>query len=211
MSSMLLAELSTGTVLIIVIAGGMLLLLLIIAWLAYTTYNGLVVAQERYKNQWAQIDVQLRRRHDLIGPLVETVKGYMAHERETLEEVISARNQCTINLEGVDLANAATMQNLMGAENMLTGALSKLMAVSEDYPDLKANQTMANLQEELTSTENRIAYSRQAYNDSSTGFNIFRKKFPQLLFASMFGYTEDAPLWEIEDDSVRDAPEVKFS
>jgi LemA protein len=208
---MLLAELSTSTVLIIVIAGGMLLLLLIIAWLAYTTYNGLVVAQERYKNQWAQIDVQLRRRHDLIGPLVETVKGYMAHERETLEAVISARNQCTINLEGVDLANAATMQSLMGAENMLTGALSKLMAVSEDYPDLKANQTMANLQEELTSTENRIAFSRQAYNDSSTGFNIFRKRFPQLLFASMFGYTEDAPLWEIEDDSVRDAPEVKFS
>ena len=206
-----LLALSGGTILLICIVAGMLLLLLVICMIAYSTYNGLVTAQERYKNQWAQIDVQLRRRHDLISPLVETVKGYMAHEKETLAEVISARNQCTINLEGLDLTNAASLKNLMGAENMLTGALSKLMAVSEDYPDLKANETMANLQEELVSTENRIAFARQSYNDSCTSFNIFRKRFPQILFSSMFGFREDSPLWEIEDDSVREAPEVKFT
>ena len=211
MSPILVAALSGGMLTLIIIVAGMLLLLLLIAMIAYSTYNGLVTRQERYKNQWSQIDVQLRRRHDLIGKLVETVKGYMAHERETLESVISARNQCTINLDGVDLTDAASLKSLMGAENMLTGALSKLMMVSEDYPDLKASETMATLQEELISTENRIAFSRQSYNDSATVFNIFRKKLPQVLFSSMFGFNEDSPLWEIEDDSVRESPEVKFT
>ena len=206
-----LLALSGGMIFVICIVAGMLFLLLVILMIAYSTYNGLVTAQERYKNQWSQIDVQLRRRHDLISPLVETVKGYMAHEADTLQAVISARNQCTINLEGLDLTNAASLKNLMGGENMLTGALSKLMAVSEAYPDLKANETMANLQEELVSTENRIAFARQSYNDSCTSFNIFRKRFPQILFSSMFGFTDDSPLWEIEDESVREAPEVKFT
>jgi LemA protein len=211
MSSISLLGLSGATITLIIIVGGMAFLLIIIGMVAYSTYNGLVTGLERYKVAWAQIDVQLRRRHDLIGPLVETVKGYMAHERETLDSVISARNQCTINLEGLDLTNAATMKNLMGAENMLSGALSKLMAVAEAYPDLKADSIMANFQEQLISTENRIGFARQSYNDSCAAFNIFRKRFPQVLFSSMFGFSSDAPLWEIEDDTIREAPEVKFN
>jgi LemA protein len=211
MSSISLLGLSGATITLLIILGGMAFLLIIIAMIAYSTYNGLVTKLERYKVAWAQIDVQLRRRHDLIGPLVETVKGYMAHERETLDAVITARNQCTINLEGLDLTDAATMKTLMGAEDMLTGALTKLMAVAEAYPDLKADSIMENFQEQLISTENRIGFARQSYNDSCAAFNIFRKRFPQILFSSMFGYSSDAPLWEIADDTVREAPEVKFT
>jgi len=189
---------------------GFLALVITLGRIAYSTYNGLVSRLEEYKNQWSQIDVQLRRRHDLITPLVETVRGYMGHERETLEAVISARNQCTINLEGMDLANATSTESLMGAENVLTGALSKLMAVSEAYPELKADASMAKLQEQLIVTEDLIASGRQAYNNSCTRFNIFRKQLPQVLFSSIFGFSKDAQLWEIEEDSVRESPEVKL-
>lgn len=207
----LVAQLSGMAITLICIGVAIVLFVLLLVMIAYKTYNSLVTGQERYKNQWAQIDVQLRRRHDLIPTLVETVKGYMAHERETLDAVISARNSCQVNLEGLDLTDPAALQGLMGAENMLTGALSKLMVVSEDYPDLKANETMANLQEELSSTENRISFARQGYNDSVQNFNIMRKRFPAVIFSGMFGFSADAPFWEIEDDSVRDAPDVKFT
>jgi len=189
---------------------GIVAVLIIFGRIAYSTYNGLVSGLEEYKNQWSQIDVQLRRRHDLITQLVETVKGYMGHERETLEAVISARNQCTVNLEGMDLANVTSTESLMGAENVLTGALSKLMAVSEAYPELKADTSMAKLQEQLIITEDLIASGRQAYNNSCTRFNIFRKKFPQIMFSSIFGFSIDAQLWEIEEDSMRDSPGVKL-
>lgn len=211
MSYQLLAELSGVTITLLCVGASILLIVLILIMIAYKTYNSLVVGQERYKNQWSQIDVQLRRRHDLIPSLVETVKGYMAHEKETLDAVISARNACTIKLDGLDLSDPGALQGLMGAENMLTGALSKLMAVSEAYPDLKANDTMGNLQEELSSTENRISFARQGYNDSVQSFNITRKAFPAVLFSGMFGFSADAPFWEIEDDSVREAPDVKFT
>ena len=174
-------------------------------------YNSLVTLRNRFKNAFSQIDVQLKRRYDLIPNLVETAKAYMKHERETLEAVIQARNQA-VTAEGRAAANpgdANAMKGLMGAEAMLTGAVGRLFALMESYPDLKANQNMAQLTEELTSTENRVAFSRQAYNDAVTEYNTAREKFPNAIIANSMGFTA-APLFEVESKEERQAPKVKF-
>jgi len=163
-------------------------------------YNGLVGKRVRCREAWSQIDVQLKRRYDLIPNLVETVKGYAAHESETLEAVIKARN-AAISATGV--------QQQAEAENMLTGALNKLFALSEAYPNLKANENFAQLQEELTSTENKIAFSRQHYNDSSAVYNTARQKFPNNMVANMFGFRQQ-DYFEIEEPAQREAPKVSF-
>ncbi|MHC4377699.1 MAG: LemA family protein [Planctomycetota bacterium] len=175
-------------------------------------YNGLVRLRNRFENAFAQIDVQLKRRYDLIPNLVETAKGYMSHERETLEAVIAARNQAASLEKAVAAApgDASKMRALMGAEGALTGALGRLFAVSESYPDLKANQNMLALQEELTSTENKVAFSRQAYNDSVTTYNTKRESFPTNIVAGMFNFNE-AELFEIVDPTVRETPKVSFN
>jgi LemA protein len=174
-------------------------------------YNRLVTLRNRFKNAFAQIDVQLKRRYDLIPNLVETAKGYMKHERETLEAVIQARNQA-VSAEkraAADPGDAGAIQGLMGAEAALTGAMGRLFALMESYPDLKANQNMAQLQEELTSTENRIAFARQAYNDAVTTYNTAREKFPNVMVANTMGFAE-ARLFEIEVEAEREAPKVQF-
>ncbi len=175
-------------------------------------YNGLVTARNAYKNAFAQIDVQLTRRHDLIPNLVEVAKGYMQHERETLEAVIQARNSASAGLSAAkaDPGNAAAMQQLAGAENVLTQTLGRLFALSEAYPDLKANQNMAQLSEELTSTENKVAFARQAYNDAVMGYNNKREVFPSSLVAGAFNFQE-APLLEIESPQKREAVKVSFT
>lgn len=174
-------------------------------------YNKLVKLRERCKNAFAQIDVQLKRRHDLIPNLVETAKGYMSHEKETLEAVLQARasaTQAQINVNG-DPTNGASMKELAQAEGMLTGALGRLMAVAEAYPDLKANENMMQLSEELTSTENKVAFSRQAFNDAGMSYNTYKQEFPPVIFANMFGF-DDAEYFEIEETSEREAPKVAF-
>ncbi len=174
-------------------------------------YNRLVTLRNRYKNAFSQIDVQLKRRYDLIPNLVETVKGYMAHERETLEAVIQARNQAASASKqaAANPSDPNAMKALMGAETGLTGVLGRLFALSEAYPDLKANQNMAQLSEELTSTENKIAFARQAYNDAATTYNTGREKFPDNILAGMFNFSP-AVLWEIEDQREKVAPKVSF-
>ncbi|WP_211240955.1 LemA family protein [Hamadaea tsunoensis] len=187
-----------------------LILVVIVGWLV-SIYNGLVRARNGYKNAFAQIDVQLTRRHDLIPNLVETAKGYIKHERETLEAVIAARTGA-VTAQAAATANPgdpAAMQQLGGAENMLTQTLGRLFAVAEAYPDLKANQNMMQLSEELTSTENRVAFARQAYNDSVMGYNNKREVFPSSMVAGMFGFTP-AALFETEDPAARQAPKVQF-
>ncbi|MDJ0653422.1 MAG: LemA family protein [Xanthomonadales bacterium] len=178
---------------------------------AISLYNGLVKKRNRYKNAFAQIDVQLTRRHDLIPNLVETAKGYMSHERETLEAVIQARNQAVSGLKAAagDPGDPAAMAALAGAENMLTGALGKLFALVESYPDLKANQNMMQLSEELTSTENKVAFARQGFNDSVMDYNNARETFPANMIAGSFGF-EAADLLEIEDEAKREVPRVEF-
>ncbi len=174
-------------------------------------YNGLVTLRNRFKNAFAQIDVQLKRRYDLIPNLVETAKGYMKHERETLEAVIQARNMAASagKAAAANPADAGAMAGLMGAEGMLTGALGKLFALSEAYPDLKANQNMMQLTEELTSTENKISFARQAYNDAVTVYNTKREVFPSNLVAGMFNFAA-ATLFEVADEAVKEAPTVSF-
>jgi LemA protein len=174
-------------------------------------YNKLVTGRNRFENAFSQIDVQLKRRHDLIPNLVETAKGYMAHERETLEAVIEARNQAqgAGKKASQNPSDPGAMQSLMGAESMLSGALGRLMVTVEDYPELKADEQMKQLQEELTSTENRIAFARQAFNDSVTSYNISREKFPAVLIAGSLGFRE-ATLFEIEVEEERRAPQVAF-
>jgi len=174
-------------------------------------YNGLVTLRNRFKNAFAQIDVQLKRRYDLIPNLVETAKGYMAHERETLEAVVKARN-IAANAETkavADPADPAAMKNLLAAETSLQGSLSRLMVVVERYPDLKADRNMAMLMEELTSTENKVSFSRQAYNDAVTAYNTKRELFPSNIIAGMFNF-QAAQLFEIADPAEREAPKVKF-
>jgi LemA protein len=192
-----------GVLLLVVIAAG--------AWVA-GIYNALVALRNRFKNAFSQIDVQLKRRYDLIPNLVETAKGYLKHERETLEAVIKARNIASTAAQGAaaNPADAAAMKNLVAAESGLTGALSRLMVVSEQYPDLKANQNMMQLTEELTSTENKISFARQAYNDSVMSYNTTRETFPNVVFAGMFGFTA-AQLFQIEDAAERNAPKVSFT
>jgi LemA protein len=178
---------------------------------AIAIYNKLVSAREQVKNAFSQIDVQLNRRYDLIPNLVEVAKTYMSHERQTLEAVIAARNQAQAGLKAaaVDPSDPALIGQLGRAEGALTGALGRLFAVAEAYPDLKANTTMMQLSEELTSTENRVAFARQAYNDSVMGYNQSRQVFPNNIFAGMFNFTAAAYL-EIDDASKRAAPVVKF-
>jgi LemA protein len=174
-------------------------------------YNGLVTARNAYKNAFAQIDVQLTRRYDLIPNLVEVAKGYLKHERETLEAVIQARAAAVGGLAAAkaDPGNPEAMARLGGAESGLAGALSRLMVVAEAYPDLKANQNMMQLTEELTSTENRIAFARQAYNDSVMAYNNRREVFPSNILAGMFQFAA-AALLEITEPAMRDAPKVSF-
>src|SRR5262245_9461044 len=171
------------------------------------SYNGLVTLRNRFKNAFAQIDVQLKRRYDLIPNLVETAKGYMKHERETLEAVIAARNTAyaASKSAAANPADAGAMKQLLSAESGLGGALSRLMVVSEQYPDLKANQNMMQLTEELTSTENKISFARQAYNDSVMVYNTRRESFPTVIMAGMFGFTA-AELYQITDAAERNAP-----
>ena len=180
--------------------GAILLLVLVVAFALIAIYNRLIVLRNRVDNSWSQIDVQLRRRYDLIPNIVETVKGYAAHEKTTFENVVKARQA------GID---AKTVKDQAQAENMITGALRQLFALSEAYPDLKANQNFLALQEELSSTENKIAFSRQYYNDSVQTFNTRQQQFPANLIAGMFGFTP-ADFFEIEDPAARQAPKVKF-
>ena len=183
----------------------------IVFW-AVGIYNRLVNERNRVRNAFAQIDVQLTRRYDLIPNLVEAVKGYMKHERETLEAVIKARNAASSALDEAkaDPANAAAMKKLGGAEGALAGVLGRLFALSEAYPDLKANQNMMQFQEELASTENKVAFSRQAFNDAVMSFNNSVQNFPNNFIAGMFGF-ESASFLEIESEEMRDAPEVSFT
>ena len=189
-----------------------LTIIVVIVVLAIGGYNKLVSLRNRVKNGFAQIDVQLTRRHDLIPNLVETAKGYIKHERETLEAVVAARNLAVSGLKAAAAspASAEAIQQLGSAETALSGALSRLMAVVEAYPDLKANQNMMQLSEELTSTENKVSFARQAYNDAVMVYNTTRQTFPNVVFAGMFGFA-DAQLFQIEDAAERQAPKVSFT
>ena len=198
---------------IFLIALGILAAIVVILGLwAASIYNALVTLRNRFKNAFAQIDVQLKRRYDLIPNLVETAKGYLKHEHETLEAVIKARNiaQSAAQSAAANPADANAMRGLGAAETGLTGALSRLMVVSEAYPELKANQNMMQLTEELTSTENKISFARQAYNDSVMTYNTTRETFPNVIFAGMFGFLP-AELFKVEDPTERNAPKVQFT
>jgi LemA protein len=192
----------------------LLALVVVVGFWAMGMYNGLVTARNAFKNAFAQIDVQLQRRFDLIPNLVETVKGYMAHERGTLEAVIAARGAAMAGLSAAKASpgDPSAMAELASSQGALNGALSRLMAVAEAYPDLKANQNMMQLTEELTSTENKVAFARQAFNDSVMTYNNRRETFPSSIFAGMFNFTP-AALLEIPADQqaqVRAAPKVQF-
>ena len=195
------------------VAISVIAILVVVALFVMGTYNALVGKRNRYKNAFAQIDVQLKRRYDLIPNLIETVKGYMKHERETLEAVIKARNAAYAAAEGAaqNPGDPAAMKSLASAEGMLAAGLSKVMVLSESYPELKANTNMRDLSEELTSTENKVAFARQAYNDSVTDYNTAREVFPAVMFAPMFGFSDAALLESIEREEERAAPKVSFS
>jgi LemA protein len=182
----------------------------VLVWMV-GAYNRLVALRNRYKNAYAQIDVQLKRRYDLIPNLVETAKGYIKHERGTLEAVVTARNAAAAaNVRAAQApGDAAAMKELAGAEATLTGSLGRLFAVAEAYPDLKANTTMTALMEELTSTENKVAFARQAYNDAVMGYNTSRETFPTNLVAGPFNFTA-AELFVIENEAEKAAPKVAF-
>ena len=192
--------------------GVVLLIVLILGGMAVGIYNGLVTLRNQFKNQFAQIDVQLKRRHDLIPNLVETAKGYMAHERGTLDEVVAARNGAASARQqaSVDPTDANAVAKVAAAEGMLTQSLGRLFAVAEAYPDLKANQTMLQLQNELTETENRISLSREAYNEAVRNYNTQREIFPNSIIAGMFNFAP-ASLYEITDPGEREVPKVSFS
>jgi len=199
------------TLLIPLIAVGAIVLLVVV--FVVGIYNRLVTLKNRYTNAFAQIEVQLKRRYDLIPNLVETAKGYMAHERDTLEAVIAARNQALagLNAAAASPGSADAMKQLAGAEGMLTGALGRMSVVVEQYPDLKANQNMMQLSEELTSTENKVAFSRQAFNDAVTMYNTYKQSFPPVVLAGMFGHGQAASLLVFEDSAqIQAAPKVSF-
>ena len=176
-------------------------------------YNRLVTLKNRFANSFSQIEVQLKRRYDLIPNLVETAKGYMAHERTTLEAVVAARTRAVSGLQQASAqpGNTAAMQELSGAEQGLTGALGRLFALAESYPDLKANQNMLQLSEEITSTENKVSFARQAYNDAVTEYNTYKHTFPPVIVAGMFGFGSDAELLQFDQKVIADAPKVSFS
>lgn len=194
-----------GTIILLVVIAG------IVFWLV-GIYNGLVTARNGYKNAFAQIDVQLQRRYDLIPNLVETAKAYMAHERQTLEAVIAARGAAMGGLAAAKAnpGDPQAMQQLTAGENQLTGTLKSLFAVSENYPDLKANQNMLQLSEELTSTENKVSFARQAYNDGVMYYNNKREVFPSSIIANTFNFAP-ATSWEVESPEVKKAVKVSFS
>ena len=201
-----------GTVVLSVIGGAVCLLaVLIIVWLA-SCYNRLVRQRNQVDAAWAQIDVQLKRRYDLIPNLVETAKGYLKHERQTLEAVIVARNQASTAAQraAATPGDATAMRELAGAETTLGGALGRMFALAEAYPDLKSNTTMNQLSEELSSTENKVAFARQAYNDAVMAYNTGREIFPASIIAGATGFAE-ARLWEIERAVEREAVKVSFA
>jgi len=192
---------------------GLLVFLLIFVVYAVGIYNRLVTLRERFKNAFSQIEIQLKRRYDLIPNLVETAKGYMAHERDTLEAVVRARGAAMSGLDKVhNSPGEAKMAEFAKAEVALGQALTRFMAVAESYPDLKANQTMSDLNEELTSTENKVAFARQAYNDSVTEYNSYKQQFPPVIVANLTGFAERGALLEFADSAqIQAAPRVSFS
>jgi LemA protein len=195
----------------LIVVAVVLVVLVVIALSIVGIYNSLVALRNQFKNAFAQIDVQLKRRYDLIPNLVETAKAYMKHEHDTLEDVIKARNiaLAASQTAAANPSDANAMKGLVSAEGGLSGALSKLMVVAEQYPDLKANQNMMQLTEELTSTENKIAFARQAYDDSVMVYNTSRETFPNVILAGMFGFLP-AELFKVEDPTERNAPKVSF-
>lgn len=204
-----------GTGVVIATVFLIIFIVLILGGVGYfiSVYNKLVTLRERHKNAFSQIEVQLKRRYDLIPNLVETVKGYMTHEKETLTAVIEARNLALGGLKAAAAGpgNPAAMKQLASAEQGLSGALGRLNVVMERYPELKADRQMSQLTEELTSTENKVGFSRQAYNDAVTSYNIYKKTFPPVFVAGLSGHTEDAALLEFEDSAqIQAAPQVRF-
>ena len=197
---------------VLLVLGIIVLAVLIVGGMGVGIYNQLVALRNDFKNQFAQIDVQLKRRHDLIPNLVETAKGYMAHERGTLDEVIAARNGAVAARQqaATDPTNAGAVQKVVAAEGVLTQSLGRLFAVAEAYPNLKANETMLQLQNELTETENRISLARQAYNESVRNYNTQREIFPNSIVAGIFNFAP-ASLYEIADAGDREVPKVSFT
>jgi len=195
------------------VAIGFLVVVAVLAMVVIGTYNGLVAKRNRYQNAFAQIDVQLKRRYDLIPNLVETAKGYLKHERETLEAVIAARSAAVgaARTAAEHPGEPGAMKALASAEGSLAAGLGRLMVLTESYPELKANTTMRELSEELTSTENKVAFSRQAFNDSVTEYNTAKQTFPAVMFAAAMGFADAALLEVIESAEERKAPKVSFS